>query len=170
MMGSAEIDGLRGTPGGEQQIFRELWPPLMRWARGLARKHGDRFGSHAEDVVDETAERLLAALRSAVEPRDWASYAYGVTTQAARSYYRSSAVTVASGMDAIKRHERVLARAQAEQRMALGSEPTAAEVADAANARVAARRADPSKQRRYTPDFVHEVLDRRFEAAVRRSE
>lgn len=161
MMTSAEIDGLRGTKAGEQQIFLELWPLLTRWARGLSRKHGDRFGSHAEDVVAVAAERLLTALRSDVEPRDWIAYAYGVTSQSARSYYRSSAVTPAAGMDALKRHERVLARAQDERRSALEREPTTAEVAEAANTWIATRRADPSKQLRYTPDLAHEVLDRR---------
>ncbi|WIB65454.1 hypothetical protein [Curtobacterium sp. MCBD17_040] len=152
------IDELRTAPNQtarrrvEDKVLRYMLPHFQQWARTLGRHSGDVYGSHRDDVISVIAERTLEVLREAVLPgkhdkvEAWYSYLNGISRYAALAYFNSSEVTAASGMVALQRKQRHIARVREDLRKKLGREPERTEIVDAANEQMRARRSNPEKQ------------------------
>jgi hypothetical protein len=109
------------------RILRLMLPHFRNWAPTLCRISGDVPGKH-EKVAN------------------WYSYLNGISRYAALAYFNSSEVTAASGMVALQRKQRHIARVREDLRKKLGREPEPAEIIDSANEQMRARRSNPEKQ------------------------
>jgi hypothetical protein len=133
-------------------IVNLMYPHFKNWTPKFCRVSGDVTGNHSEDVVSIVAVRVLAILReSVVEGKhstvnNWYSYLYAAGRYAALAYFNSSDVTAASGMTAILRKQRHIARTKNGLRGTLGREPSDTELIEAANTDMRARRSNPEKQ------------------------
>lgn len=134
------------------EIMALMLPHFRAWAPQFCRKNGDTNYRHREDLTSVAAERVLEVLNESLEPgkhenvENWYAYLYGVTSYAVLAYFNSSDVTVAGGMTALMRRQRLVARTREELRSQLGREPEAQEIIDAHNAKMRSRRSNPEKQ------------------------
>jgi len=133
-------------------ILRFMLPHFRNWAPTLCRISGDVYRNHVDDVISVIAERTLEVLGEALLPgkhekvANWYSYLNGISRYAALAYFNSSEVTAASGMVALQRKQRHIARVREDLRKKLGREPESQEVIDSANEQMRARRSNPEKQ------------------------
>lgn len=135
-----------------KRIVNIMYPHFENWTPKFCRVSGDVTGNHAQDVVSIVAMRVLAILREATDEGkhasvvNWYSYLYAAGRYAALAYFNSSDVTAASGMTAILRKQRHIARTKNGLRSSLGREPNDTEIIEAANVDMRARRSNPEKQ------------------------
>lgn len=134
------------------RILRFMLPHFRNWAPTLCRISGDVYRTHLDDVISVIAERTLEVLNEALVPgkhekvANWYSYLNGISRYAALAYFNSSEVTAASGMVALQRKQRHIARVREDLRKKLGREPEPMEIVDSANEQMRARRSNPEKQ------------------------
>jgi hypothetical protein len=134
------------------RILRLMLPHFRNWAPTLCRISGDVYGNHRDDVISVISERTLEVLGEALVPgkhekvANWYSYLNGISRYAALAYFNSSEVTAASGMVALQRKQRHIARVREDLRKKLGREPEPAEIIESANEQMRARRSNPEKQ------------------------
>lgn len=134
------------------RIVNIMYPHIQNWTPKFCRVSGDVTGNHSDDVVSIVAVRVLSILREATEGGkhaaviNWYSYLYAAGRYAALAYFNSSEVTAASGMTAMLRKQRHIARTKNGLRSTLGREPNDAELVEAANVDMRARRSNPEKQ------------------------
>jgi hypothetical protein len=151
------IDDLRNASESKREkaiakIVTLMYPHFRNWTPKFCRVSGDVTGNHSEDVISIVALRVLAILREATEEGkhssviNWYSYLYAAGRYAALAYFNSSDVTAASGMTAVLRKQRHIARIKNGLRSTLGPEPDDAELVEAANTNMRARRTNPEKQ------------------------
>ena len=151
------VDAYRAASTAERprrvdDILRFMLPHFRNWAPTLCRLSGDVYGNHRDDVVSVLAERTLEVLAEALIPgkhekvANWYSYLNGISRYAALAYFNSSEVTAASGMVALQRKQRHIARVREDLRKKLGREPEPTEIVDSANEQMRARRSNPEKQ------------------------
>lgn len=147
-----DADTERGTDRALGAVIVLMQQHAKNWSRQFCRVGGDVKLQHIDDVVSVCVERMIVMLKEArdlgrhAEVENWYSYLYGACRYAALAYFHSPEVTPASGMTAVMRRQRHVARTRNELRAKLGREPKDEEIISAANDKMRERRSNPEKQ------------------------
>ena len=142
----------RATERAMAAVIVLMQQHARNWSRQFCRVGGDVTLQHIDDVVSVCVERMIVMLKEArdlgrhAEVDNWYAYLYGSCRYAALAYFHSPEVTPASGMTAVMRRQRHVARTRNELRARLGREPKDDEIIEAANAKMRERRSNPEKQ------------------------
>jgi hypothetical protein len=132
--------------------LRALDPSIRAWARQCCLDHADRGSAHVDDVANVMRWECARVIRRALEAADAAApdpsaaYLRRVAARSGDRYFHSSARTGLTGATGAARRASRARMTAGALTVALGREPTTAEVIAAMNEQASATRADPVKQ------------------------